>query len=106
TSTGLSIIRINPDDDAAASNNVVIIRDPSAIAQNLRIAHLPDKPWIDQSPPGPLPIRSRDGRRPFDVYARPWSGARGARVAIVIGGLFVLTAGPQAGVAQLSGARD
>ena len=102
TSTGPSIIRINPDDDAAAaSKNVVIIRDPSAIGQNLRIAHLPDKALIEPSDTGPLPIRSADGRRPFDVYARPWSGARGARVAIVIGGLGVSQTGTQRALAKL-----
>jgi polysaccharide deacetylase 2 family uncharacterized protein YibQ len=93
-STGPSIIRINPDGAAVeASKNVVIIRDPSAIGQNLRIAHLPDKALIEQSESGPLPIRATDGRRPFDVYARPWSGARGARIALVIGGLGVSQTG-------------
>jgi len=101
-STGPSIIRIDPGDDAAAtSKNVVIIRDPSAIGQNLRIAHLPDKALIEPSETGPLPIRSADGRRPFDVYARPWSGARGARVAIVIGGLGVSQTGTQQALAKL-----
>ena len=102
TSTGPSIIRIDPDDDAAAaSKNVVIIRDPSAIGQNLRVAHLPDKALIEPSDTGPLPIRAADGRRPFDVYARPWSGARGARVAIVIGGLGVSQTGTQRALAKL-----
>jgi uncharacterized protein len=102
TSTGPSIIRINPGDDAAAaSRNVVVIRDPSAIGQNLRIAHLPDKALIESSATGPLPIRSADGRRPFDVYARPWSGARGARVAIVIGWLGVSQTGTQQALAKL-----
>ena len=101
-STGPSIIKINPDDDAAAaSKNVVIIRDPSAIGQNLRVAHLPDKALIEQSETGPLPIRAADGAGPFDVYARPWSGARGARVAIVIGGLGVSQTGTQEALDKL-----
>ena len=66
-STGPSIIKINPDDgDAAASKNVIVIRDPSAIGQNLRVAHLPDRDLIEQSDTDPLPIRAADGRRPFD----------------------------------------
>ena len=36
---------------------------------------------------GPLPVRAADGRRAAEVYARPWSGTRGARIALVIGGL-------------------
>ena len=46
-------------------------------------------------------MRAADGRRPFDVYARPWSGARGARVAIVIGGLAVSQTGTQAAINKL-----
>src|SRR5690606_10607895 len=47
------------------------------------------------------PMRAADGRRPFDVYARPWSGTRGAKVAIVIGGLGVSQTGTQAALATL-----
>ena len=48
-----------------------------------------------------MPIRAADGRRPVDVYARPWSGARGARVAIVIGGLGVSQTGTQEAIDKL-----
>ena len=37
----------------------------------------------------------------MDVYARPWSGARGARVAIVIGGLAVSQTGTQEAIEKL-----
>ena len=97
---GPSIIHVDPA-DAGAGGNVVIIRDPSAIGQNLRVAHLPDKALIEPSDTGPLPVRSADGRRPFDVYARPWSGARGARVAIVVGGLGVSQTGTQQAIEKL-----
>ena len=101
-STGPSIIKVNPGDEpATGSKNVIVIRDPSAIGQNLRVAHLPDRALIEQSDTGPLPIRAADGRRPFDVYARPWSGARGARIAIVIGGLGVSQTGTQQALAKL-----
>jgi polysaccharide deacetylase 2 family uncharacterized protein YibQ len=100
--TGPSIIKVNPDDEGAqAARNVVVIRDPSAIGQNLRVAHLPDKALIEQSDTGPLPIRAADGRRPFDVYARPWSGTRGARIALVIGGLGVSQTGTQSALKKL-----
>ena len=96
---GPSIIRVNPE--AAPGNSVIIIRDPSAVGQNLAIAHLPDRALIEDSESGPLPIRAADGRRPVDVYARPWSGARGARVAIVIGGLAVSQTGTQQAIEKL-----
>ncbi len=96
---GPSIIHVEPPE--GTSNGVVVIRDPSALGQNLRVAHLPDKALIEQSETGPLPIRAADGRRPFDVYARPWSGARGARVAIVIGGLGLSQTGTQEAIGKL-----
>lgn len=99
TADGPSIIHVNPPDGSAS--NVVVIRDPSAIGQNLRIAHLPDKALIEESETGPLPVRAADGRRPVDVYARPWSGARGARVAIVIGGLGLSQTGTQQAIGKL-----
>ena len=46
-------------------------------------------------------MRDTSGRRPFDVYARPWSGARGARIAIVIGGLGISQTGTQAAIEKL-----
>ncbi|MBZ0163546.1 MAG: divergent polysaccharide deacetylase family protein [Notoacmeibacter sp.] len=104
-----AIITVVPDDSAAvgdtapavSSPGVIVIRDPSALQQNPRTAHLPDRALIEQSDFGPLPVRGSDGRRPFDVYARPWSGTRGARVAIVIGGLGLSQTGTQAAIAKL-----
>jgi polysaccharide deacetylase 2 family uncharacterized protein YibQ len=95
-----SIIRSDPD-APSSGNNVIVVRDPSSIGQNLRVAHLPDKALIEESGIGPLPVRAADGRRPFDVYARPWSGARGARVAIVVGGLGVSQTGTQYAIEKL-----
>ena len=99
--SGPSIIRVNPPEPSAGGGNVLVVRDPSALGQDLRVAHLPDRALIEDTPAGPLPIRAADGRRPFDVYARPWSGARGARVAIVIGGLGVSQTGTQGAIAKL-----
>lgn len=97
---GPSIIRVDPK-DAGDGGGVVVIRDPSAVGQDLRVAHLPDRALVEQTEMGPLPVRAADGRRPFDVYARPWSGARGARVAIVIGGLAVSQTGTQQAIGKL-----
>lgn len=101
SSGGPAIIHVNPTEGGTAGSGVVVIRDPSAVGQNLRVAHLPDKALVEDSATGPLPIRAVDGRRPFDVYARAWSGARGARVAIVIGGLGLSQTGTQAAIAKL-----
>lgn len=98
---GPQIIKVEPEVPQSGSGGGIVIHDPSAVGQDLRVAHIPDKALIEQSTAGPLPIRAADGRRPFDVYARPWSGARGARVAIVIGGLAVSQTGTQAAIAKL-----
>ncbi len=96
---GPRIIHVQPTDTGGQAG--IVIHDASSAGQNLATAHLPDRALIEMSEQGPLPIRSADGRRPFDVYARPWSGTRGARVAIVIGGLAVSQTGTQAAIAKL-----
>ena len=98
---GPQIIHVQTEEGDGPPKAAIVIHDPSTIGQNLKIAHIPDKALIEASDTGPLPIRSADGRRPFDVYARPWSGSRGARVAIVIGGLAVSQTGTQAAIAKL-----
>jgi len=98
---GPQIIHVQTEEGDSPPKAAIVIHDPSTIGQNLKIAHIPDKALIEASETGPLPIRSADGRRPFDVYARPWSGSRGARVAIVIGGLAVSQTGTQAAIAKL-----
>ncbi len=97
-SGGPSIIKVSP---SPSSNTTIVVRDPSSLGQDLRVAHLPDRDLIEETDAGPLPKRAADGRRPFDVYARPWSGARGARVAIVIGGIGVSQTGTQNAIAKL-----
>ena len=101
SSGGPAIIKVQPSSEAPSGNNVIVVRDPTASGQDPRVAHLPERDLVEQSEAGPLPVRAADGRRPFDVYARPWSGARGARVAIVIGGLGVSQTGTQAAIAKL-----
>ncbi|CDX42449.1 conserved hypothetical protein [Mesorhizobium sp. ORS 3359] len=100
-SGGPQIIHVQTEEGDSPPKAAIVIRDPSTLGQNLKVAHIPDRALIEASETGPLPIRSTDGRRPFDVYARPWSGARGARVAIVIGGLAVSQTGTQAAIAKL-----
>lgn len=104
SSEGPAIIKVNPEPETAdppPGQGIVVIRDPSTLARNPRTAHLPDRDLLEQTPDGPLPIRAADGRRPFDVYSMPWSGSRGAKVAIVIGGLGLSQTGTQAAIANL-----
>ncbi len=100
SSGGPSIIKVSPP---AAGQGGIVVHDPSAANQSPLTAHLPDRALVEESEYGLLPVRAADGRRPFDVYARPWSGARGARVAIVLGGLAVSQTGTQAAIERLPG---
>jgi uncharacterized protein len=99
---GPAIITVDPSRKQAASG-AVVIRDPMHMQLDPRTAHLPDPDLIERTPYGPLPKRGQDGLRPMDVYARPWSGARGPRIAIVIGGLGLSQTGTQAAIAALPG---
>jgi uncharacterized protein len=98
---GPQIIHVQTEEGDSPPKAAIVIHDPSTLGQNLKVAHIPDRALIEAGDAGPLPVRAADGRRPFDVYARPWSGARGARVAIVIGGLAVSQTGTQAAIAKL-----
>jgi polysaccharide deacetylase 2 family uncharacterized protein YibQ len=97
--SGAKIIKVKPDDQTVTG--AIVVRNPTKTVFNERTAHLPVKEMIEQSAFGPLPKRASDGRRPMDAYARPWSGARGARVAIVVGGLAVSQTGTQKAISAL-----
>ena len=73
----------------------VVIDATAQNQQDPRTADLPDPALIEETPEGRLPVVAADGTRPVDRYARPWSGARGTRIAIVIGGLGLSQTGTQ-----------
>ncbi|MBC7280823.1 divergent polysaccharide deacetylase family protein [Hoeflea sp.] len=79
----------------------VLLTPPGRVGQDPRLAHLPDPAVIQDTPQGALPVRGPDGERAFDIYARPWSGARGARVAIIVGGLGLSQTGTQYAIRTL-----
>ena len=59
---------------------------------------------IERGPSGPLPRIAKDGRMPWQVYARPFDRAsRKPRIAIVIAGLGQSAAQTEAAVAKLPG---
>jgi polysaccharide deacetylase 2 family uncharacterized protein YibQ len=78
-----------------------ILIDAQRIGQDPRVAAQPNEALLEDSPDGRLPIIGPDGTRPMDQYARPWSGARGTRIAIVVGGLGLSQTGTQRAIQQL-----
>ncbi|SEH42262.1 hypothetical protein SAMN05216228_1003306 [Rhizobium tibeticum] len=82
------------------ANGPVLI-DASQVGQDPRMAAIPNDTLLQETPLGRLPIVGPDGRRPMDQYARPWSGAHGTRIAIVVSGLGLSQTGTQRAIQQL-----
>jgi uncharacterized protein len=99
TGAGPKIIKVKPDPGDITGS--VMVRDPSKLTQDPKMAHVPDPELAEKTASGLLPVRAADGRRPLDVYARPWSGARGAKVAIIIGGLGISQTSTQRAIRAL-----
>lgn len=85
TSGGLKITKITPQD--RDDDEPVIVAGAEQRGQDAHLAHLPDPIIFEDTEYGRLPIYGPNEERAFDTYARPWSGARGVRIAIVVGGL-------------------
>ncbi|MBB3964369.1 divergent polysaccharide deacetylase family protein [Rhizobium metallidurans] len=81
--------------------NGPVLVDAMQVGQDPRMAALPNDALLEASPFGRLPIIGPDGRRPMDQYARPWSGARGTRIAIVVSGLGLSQTGTQKAIQTL-----
>ncbi len=81
--------------------NGPVLVDASQVGQDPRMAALPNDALLENTPLGRLPIVGPDGRRPMDQYARPWSGAHGTRIAIVVSGLGLSQTGTQRAIQQL-----
>jgi polysaccharide deacetylase 2 family uncharacterized protein YibQ len=78
-----------------------VIVDAMQVGQDPRMAAIPNDSLLEETPFGRLPITGPDGRRPMDQYARPWSGTRGTRIAIVLSGLGLSQTGTQRAIQQL-----
>lgn len=80
-----------------------LIIEANRIGQDARTAAFPNDDLLEDTSDGKIPIIGPDGTRPMDQYARPWSGARGTRIAIVVGGLGLSQTGTQRAIRQLPG---
>ena len=79
----------------------VLLSPPDRVGQDPRLAHLPDPAITEDTPYGELPVIGASGERAFNIYARPWSGARGTRIAILVGGLGLSQTGTQYALQKL-----
>jgi polysaccharide deacetylase 2 family uncharacterized protein YibQ len=107
--SGANIERTLTDDGSVVTKYTPRSRDGSGpvmigtqrIGQDPRMAAQPNDALLENSPHGRLPIVGPGGQRPMDQYARPWSGARGTRIAIVVGGLGLSQTGTQRAIRDL-----
>ncbi len=83
------------------TDNAPVLMTGQTVGQDPRVAMRPNDELLEESPFGRLPIISTDGLKPMDQYARPWSGARGTRIAIVVGGLGLSQTGTQKAIKEL-----
>ena len=107
--SGANVERVLTDDGSVVTKYSPRQRDGSGpvlvetprIGQDPRLAGTPNEDLLEDTPYGPLPVRGQDGLRPMDQYARPWSGTRGTRIAIVVGGLGLSQTGTQRAIEKL-----
>ncbi len=108
--SGAHVEEILTDDGATVTKYTPRSRDgdgPALISagpmrgQDPRMAALPNEDLLEETPQGRLPIVGPDGLRPMDQYARPWSGARGTRIGLVVGGLGLSQTGTQRAIRDL-----
>ncbi|AYG67944.1 MULTISPECIES: divergent polysaccharide deacetylase family protein [unclassified Rhizobium] len=78
-----------------------VLINANQVGQDPRMAATPNENLLEDSPFGKLPITAPSGLRPMDQYARPWSGARGIRIAIVVSGLGLSQTGTQRAIEKL-----
>ena len=99
TDDGSVITKYSPKD--RADNGPVVVNTDAGRTSDPRFAGQPNENLLEDSDVGRLPIIGPDGTRPFNYYARPWSGARGTRIAIVVGGLGLSQTGTQDAIKKL-----
>jgi len=78
---------------------------PPPISRSGALAVAPDPALVQKTPDGPLPVIAPDGRRAWQVYARPFDTAdKRPRVAILLAGLGTSDAATEAAIQGLPGA--
>lgn len=64
---------------------------PEAASESIKLAPVPDPALIEKTQAGPLPKVARDGRKPWQVYARPVPATTQTerRIALVVSGMGI-----------------
>lgn len=99
TSDGTTVTKYSPR--SRDGGGPALISGVPTRGQDPRMAAIPNEDLLEDTPEGRLPIAGPDGLRPMDQYARAWSGARGTRIGLVVGGLGLSQTGTQRAIREL-----
>ena len=96
------------EDQANAEEQTEPVAAPPPLPEEKQVAlaPAPQPELVADGPEGPLPVIAPDGRRAWQVYARPFelSDPKIPKIAIIIGGLGLSQAATEAAIQQLPGA--
>ncbi len=88
-----------------ASTDAAAFRHIPVLAPSDPLPKVPDHGLIEQGSYGPLPKVGKDGRKPWQVYARPSkAGDDRPRIAVIVTGLGLSQAATEAAIKRLPGA--
>jgi len=85
---GLGLAYFSPPGSPSRGTAISVPLPPASAGKAALLAPAPDPGLVEDSPNGPLPIIGKDGRRPWQVYARPFDPRETRpRIALIITGI-------------------
>jgi polysaccharide deacetylase 2 family uncharacterized protein YibQ len=85
---GLALAYFSPPPNQSQTNVVDVPLPPASAGKTSVLTPAPDPALVEASPNGPLPIIGKDGRQPWQVYARPFDTKDSRpRIALIVTGI-------------------
>jgi uncharacterized protein len=101
---GLAIAYFSPPPAQSVSGAINVPLPPAGGGKAGLLKSAPDPNLVEDSPNGPLPIIGKDGRQPWQVYARPFDTKETRpRIALIVTGIGLDQALSQAALDRLPG---
>ena len=101
---GGALAYFSPPPRPSASNAVDVPLPPASDGKRPLLKPAPDPGLVEESPNGPLPIIAKDGRQPWQAYARPFDPKETRpRIALIVTGIGLDQTLSQAALDRLPG---